>query len=128
MDIYSYIMLKPIITTHTNPLLENFEALNVQERPRDYAGFIYIWKCIPEDKYYLGSHKGIVVDEYRGSGSRFKQVFEYYGITKFKRVILEYVQDEVELKRKEQLWINKFRAVKSSRFYNIKNAVAELAI
>jgi hypothetical protein len=121
-------MLKPIITQHKNPLLENFESLNVQDRPSDYAGFIYLWKCIPEDKFYLGSHKGLVHDEYRGSGSTFKKVFEHYGITQFKRVVLEYVENEDNLKAQEQKWMNKFRAVKSSRFYNNKNAVSNLAV
>lgn len=121
-------MLKPIITTHKNPLLENFDALHVQDRPSDYAGFIYLWKCLPEEKYYLGSHKGLVHDDYRGSGSTFKKVFEHYGITKFKRVVLEYVESEADLKAREQKWINKFRAVKSPNFYNVKNAVAAIAV
>lgn len=121
-------MLKPIITTHKNPLLENFDVLNVQDHPSDYVGFIYLWKCLPEDKFYLGSHKGALHDDYRGSGSTFKKVFEHYGITKFKRVILEYVKTEADLKIQEQKWMNKFRAVKSNRFYNNKNAVSHLAI
>lgn len=121
-------MEKKIITTHTNPLLEDFEALHDKMKPEKYAGFIYLWKCIPEDCYYLGSHKGKDNDEYRGSGRLFRRVFEHYGMTKFNRVILEYVTDEPKLKIREQYWINKFKAVMSSKFYNQKHAVAELAI
>lgn len=120
-------MLKRIITSHQHPLLENFESLH-QSKPEKYAGFIYLWKCIPEDMFYVGSHKGIVHDDYRGSGTRFKKVFEHYGITQFKRVILEYVGDEKEIKNREQLWMNKFRAKQSSRFYNTNNVVAALAV
>lgn len=119
--------MKPIIHTHQNPLLENFESLH-QVQPEQYDGFIYLWKCIPEDMFYVGSHKGPINDEYRGSGRRFKRVFEHYGITQFKRVILEYVPNVEEIKNKEQMWMNKFRAKQSSRFYNTNNVVAHMAI
>jgi len=121
--------MKPIISlTHKNPLLENYQSLQAETKPEKYAGFIYMWKCIPEDMFYIGSHKGIVHDDYRGSGSKFRKVFEYYGITKFERIILEYVEDPKEIKNQEQRWMNKFRAATSSRFYNQKNVVAELAV
>lgn len=119
--------MKPITFTHTNPLLEDFLALN-STKPDTYAGFIYMWKCIPEDRYYIGSHKGVIHDEYRGSGRTFKRVFEYYGITKFERVILEYVEFEDQIKIREQHWLNQFKAVRSDRFYNQKNSVAGNAI
>ena len=120
--------MKPIILTHTNPDLDNFELLHEQLRPEQYAGFVYLWKCIPEDMFYVGSHKGIVHDDYRGSGRRFKKVFEHYGITQFKRVILEYVAEEQDIKVREQLWMNRFKAKRSTRFYNQNNVVAQIAI
>jgi hypothetical protein len=119
--------MKTIIHTHQNPLLENFESLQ-QTPPEKYDGFIYLWKCIPEDMFYVGSHKGIANDEYRGSGARFKRVFEHYGITQFKRVVIEYVPNEKDIKIREQQWMNKFRAKKSPRFYNTNNVVAAIAI
>src|SRR5436309_3014750 len=119
---FALTMLKPIITNHPNQLLEDFESLNVM-KPTEYAGFIYLWKCIPEDMFYVGSHKGIVHDEYRGSGRRFRRVFEYYGITQFKRVILEYVDDPTQIKLREQDWMNKLKVSRSSRFYNSNCAV-----
>lgn len=119
--------MKPIIYTHQNPLLEDIQKLK-QDPPSYYEGFIYLWKCIPEDMFYVGSHKGLSHDEYRGSGSRFKRVFEYYGLTQFERVIVEYVEDAKQIKVKEQLWMNKFRAKHSSRFYNTNNVVASMAI
>jgi hypothetical protein len=115
--------MKPIIFTHENPLLEDFSAL-AAEKPESYEGFVYMWKCIPEDRYYIGSHQGVANDEYRGSGRTFKRVFEYYGITQFRRVILEYVETVAMVKVREQHWLNVFRAVQSDRFYNQKNAVA----
>lgn len=115
--------MKTIILTHTHPLLEDFLALNAL-KPESYQGFIYMWKCIPEDRYYIGSHLGVIHDDYRGSGRLFRKVFEFYGITHFERVILEYVEDATTIKEREQHWLNEFRAVMSDRFYNSKNAVS----
>jgi hypothetical protein len=114
--------MKPIVTTHRNPLLEDIKQLQAV-KPEKFAGFIYLWKCMPEDSFYLGSHKGTPNDEYRGSGTMFRRVFEHYGMTQWERVIVEYVVDESQLKHREQYWIDKFRAVQSDRFYNQKNAV-----
>jgi hypothetical protein len=115
--------MQPIISTsHANPLLEDFDALQ-PEAPEEYQGFIYMWKCIPEELYYIGSHKGRTGDDYRGSGKRFRQVFEHYGITQFERVILEYVDDSLAIKAREQYWLNQFNAIKSKKFLNEKNAI-----
>lgn len=113
--------MKPIVLNHQNPLLADYKLLEAQ-RPDKYKGFVYMWKCIPEDMFYIGSHKGETTDEYRGSGKRFRQIFEYHGITKFERVILEYVDDDAQLRKREQYWMDKFNAVRSSRFLNEKNA------
>lgn len=118
--------LKPIHFHHNNLLLEEFETLHVAQ-PERYVGFVYLWKCIPEDMFYVGSHKGNPTDEYRGSGSRFRRVFEYYGITQFKRVILEYVEDIELLKVKEQEWMNKLGVNRSTRFYNVNRAVKSIS-
>jgi len=112
----------PIILTHRNPLLEDISKLAATE-PEEYAGFIYMWKCIPEYLFYIGSHKGNAYDQYRGSGARFKQVYDYYGLTKFERVILEFVVEADDMKKAEQRWINKFNAVKSKIFLNAKKAI-----
>lgn len=117
-------MEKRIVFTHRNPLLENIKLLESQ-RPEKYSGFVYMWHCIPEDMFYIGSHKGPVHDEYRGSGTRFRHVFEYYGITKFERVILEYVDDADKIKRREQAWMDKFNAASSNVFYNMKNVYSK---
>jgi hypothetical protein len=58
----------------------------------------------------------------------FRKVFEHYGLTQWQRVILEYVTDEAQLRAREQHWLNVFKAIKSSRFYNEKNVIASLAI
>ena len=118
--------MKSVILTHSNQLLEDFESLNMI-KPTKYVGFVYLWKCIPEDMFYVGSHKGPIHDDYRGSGRRFKKVFEYYGITHFKRVILEYVDDPTQIKIKEQEWMNRLRVSQSTRFYNVNKAVRSIA-
>jgi hypothetical protein len=115
--------MKPITFSNTiNPLLENFESLSAPQ-PEQYVGFVYIWSIIPEEMFYIGSHHGKITDAYDGTGSRFSQALRYHGITQFKRVILEYVQDKSKLKYREQFWIDKFNAVRSKSFYNMKNAV-----
>lgn len=113
-------MDKRIIFTHRNPLLENIQLLE-STQPENYAGFVYLWKCIPENMFYIGSHKGKVYDDYRGSGTRFRHVFEYYGSTQFERVILEYVSETDTIKAREQYWMTKFNAAKSQMFYNMRN-------
>ena len=112
--------MKPIILQHKNPLLENYKALEALP-VESYVGFIYMWYCIPEQMFYIGSHKGHLSDDYRGSGSRFKKVFEFYGITQFDRIVLEYFSDLAIMKRREQFWLDKFKAVKSPTFYNVSN-------
>jgi hypothetical protein len=112
----------PITIKHRNPLLEDISQLAADE-PKEYAGFVYLWKCIPETLYYIGSHKGNAYDQYRGSGRRFKQVYDYYGLTKFERVVLEYVAELTELRRREQHWMDKFNAVGSKLFLNEKKAL-----
>lgn len=114
--------MKPIVLSHQNPALADYKLLEAA-KPEQYGGFVYLWKCIPEDMFYIGSHKGTTTDLYRGSGKRFRQVFEYYGVTQFDRVILEYVPDADDLRSREQYWIQKFNAVTSSRFLNEKNAL-----
>jgi hypothetical protein len=111
-----------ITITHRNPLLEDISQLAAVE-PKEYVGFVYLWKCIPENLYYIGSHKGNAYDQYRGSGRRFKQVYDYYGLTKFERVVLEYVTAVSELRRREQHWMDKFNAVGSKLFLNEKKAL-----
>lgn len=115
-------MSLPVTLSHRNPLLEDISQLAV-EAPEEYAGFVYLWKCKPENLYYIGSHKGDQYDQYRGSGRRFKQVYDYYGLTKFERVVLEFVPDANDLRRREQFWMDKFNAVKSKMFLNEKKAL-----
>ena len=108
-------------TNKIHPLLEDFDNLSAPI-PEQYVGFIYIWYCIPEETYYIGKHVGKITDEYDGSGRKFKQVFRHYGVTQFKRAILEYVSDLKNVKYIEQKWISTFNAVHSKSFYNMKNS------
>jgi hypothetical protein len=115
--------MKPItFINDRHPLLEDYESLSAQQ-PEQYVGFVYIWYCIPEDMFYIGKHSSKVTSGYDGSGSRFKQVLRHYGITQFNRVILEYIQDYTTINHREQYWIDKFNAVRSKRFYNVRNSV-----
>ena len=111
---------KRIIFKHKPALLENYKTL-AQSEPKEYQGFIYLWRCVPEDMYYIGSHKGKSYDDYRGSGTRFKYAYDYHGATKFERIVLEYLADTKNIKEREQDWMTKFNAVKSQWFYNMRN-------
>lgn len=115
--------MKKIVFNNTHDaLLENFDSLD-SKKIDNYEGYVYAWKCLPEQRLYIGSHIGTVKDGYDGSGTLFRQVFRHYGATQFKRVILEYVEKKDDVKRVEQRWLDKFSAVRSSLFYNKRNAL-----
>lgn len=59
-------------------------------RQKDYYGFIYKWIDATNGKTYVGSHKGLIKDKYKGSGKLFKWAYNKRP-NKFSREILEYV-------------------------------------
>ena len=60
----------------------------------NYSGFIYEWTNKLDGMKYIGSHKGTIDDGYTGSGKRFENARNKYGIENFERTILEYVEKE----------------------------------
>lgn len=59
--------------------------------------FIYKTTCLIDGNYYIGQHKGYEDDDYLGSGIELKKAIKKYGEKKFKREILAYANDRVEL-------------------------------
>jgi|DEB0MinimDraft_10_1074344.scaffolds.fasta_scaffold50737_2 hypothetical protein len=90
-----------------------------------YFGFVYLWtNTHPEAKThtkYIGQHVGTIDDDYTGSGVLFFRKFKckkYRGY--WKRTILEYCNNLNELNNAEIKWINKYNAVLSEDFCNLK--------
>lgn len=59
--------------------------------------FIYKTTCLINGKYYIGQHKGYEDDDYLGSGIKLKRAIKKYGEKNFKREILAYANDRIEL-------------------------------
>lgn len=84
-----------------------------------YAGFIYEWTNTIDGKKYLGSHFGSIDDGYTGSGKRFGNAVNKYGIGKFSRSIVEYVVFEDAVLLREQHYLDTRNCAKSKQYYNI---------
>lgn len=85
----------------------------------NYAGFVYEWTNKLDGMRYLGSHKGTIDDGYTGSGKRFGNAVNKYGIENFERVIVEYIEKEEDILIKEQHYLDTLGCAKSPLYYNI---------
>jgi hypothetical protein len=85
----------------------------------NYSGFIYEWTNKLDGMKYLGSHKGTINDGYTGSGKRFGNAVNIYGIENFERVIVEYIEKEEDILIKEQYYLDTYGCAKSPMYYNI---------
>jgi group I intron endonuclease len=85
----------------------------------NYSGFIYVWTNKVTGIKYLGSHKGSESDGYIGSGKAFRNAIKKYGIENFYREILEYIEDPLLIKSKEQYYLDLYECAKSKDYYNI---------
>jgi hypothetical protein len=85
----------------------------------NYSGFIYEWTNKLDGMKYLGSHKGTIDDGYTGSGKRFGNAVNKYGIENFERTIVEYIEKEEDILIKEQHYLDAFGCAKSPLYYNI---------
>lgn len=85
----------------------------------NYSGFIYEWINKIDGMKYLGSHKGTINDGYTGSGKRFENAKNKYGIENFERTIVEYVEKEEDILVREQYYLDERNCAKSPLYYNI---------
>ncbi len=79
---------------------------------------IYLTKNLINGKKYIGRDLKNN-SKYLGSGLLLKKAIKKYGISNFKKIILEKCKTEKELNEKECFWIKKFDAINSKDFYNL---------
>jgi hypothetical protein len=84
-----------------------------------YAGFIYEWTNMKTGSKYLGSHKGTVDDGYIGSGKAFLKALKRHGVSSFTREILEFVEHETDIFKREQYYLDERQCATSRKYYNI---------
>jgi group I intron endonuclease len=79
---------------------------------------VYLTINLVNGKKYIGQDSNNN-PKYLGSGTDLKKAIKKYGRDNFKKIILENIEDISKLNEKEEFWIKKFKADKSSEFYNI---------
>jgi len=84
------------------------------------TGFIYIWKNIKENKFYIGSHLGTFNDGYIGSGLLFKPAYQN-SPSSFRRRILEKNIPKKDLLIREEKWLSLIKdSDLGKKYYNLK--------
>lgn len=85
-------------------------------------GYIYLTTNLVNNKKYIGKHKASKFDsDYKGSGKALKRAIKKYSSDNFKVELLEKCYSEDILNNKEKYYIEKFNAVESRNFYNMKD-------
>lgn len=85
-------------------------------------GYVYIVTNLINGKKYIGQHKSDIFDpKYLGSGKILKQAILKEGRENFKIDILETCDCKEQLDKCEAEYINKYNAVESTDFYNLKD-------
>ena len=90
------------------------------------SGFVYLWKDMQKNKFYLGSHIGAQDDGYTGSGHRFLLAYNKRPES-FRRRILEQYDSitRKELLAREQLWLQQIKPEElGKKYYNEKRVAA----
>lgn len=81
--------------------------------------YIYCTTNLINNKKYIGLHKtNDLNDNYIGSGRIFLRALKKYKKLNFKKEIIEFCEDEEELKKREIYWIAYYDASISKEFYN----------
>ena len=84
-------------------------------------GYIYLTTNLINSRKYIGQHKSECFDtNYYGSGKVLLQAITAYGKDNFKCEILCECFSAEELNAKEEFYIEKYNAVNSNEFYNLK--------
>lgn len=88
-------------------------------------GYIYMVINKINGKRYIGKHKSQKFDpRYLGSGVVLKEAKLKYGIENFYSILIETCNSLEELDQQEQFWIETYKAVQNSNFYNIQKGGA----
>lgn len=80
--------------------------------------FIYKTTSLMNGKYYIGQHKGHEDDDYLGSGLALRGAIKKYGEKNFKREILAYANDPVELDLLEAKFVGD-KEVNDAKCFNL---------
>lgn len=84
-------------------------------------GYIYLTTNLVNGRKYIGQHKSNTFDsKYLGSGKILKQAILKEGVQNFTLDILEVCESKEQLDQAEAYYIQKYNAVESSDFYNLK--------
>ena len=86
-------------------------------------GFIYLTTNNANNKKYIGKRvcrDPLKDSEYLGSGKLLLKAVAKYGKESFSRIILKECINEDDLNKSEEYFIDKYDAVNSSEFYNLK--------
>lgn len=84
-------------------------------------GYIYLTTNLINNRKYIGQHKSTEFDiNYYGSGKILLQAINQYGKENFSCEILKECFSEDELNKQEEYYIEKYGAVESREFYNLK--------
>ena len=88
-------------------------------------GYIYLTTCTITRKMYIGARKWsdirtLHMDTYLGSGRLLNEDIDRYGKRYFIKSIIAIARDLQELNDLERQFIDKYQAVSSPQFYNMK--------
>lgn len=88
-------------------------------------GYIYLTTCAITGKMYIGARKWdnlatIYKDTYLGSGRLLNEDIQQYGRRYFVKAIIAIARSLHELNELERHFIDKYHAVDSPQFYNMK--------
>lgn len=82
--------------------------------------YVYITTNLVNNKKYVGLHKtNNLFDGYLGSGRVFLRAKKKYGFNNFFKVILEFCENEIELKEREIYWIKYYDVYLNKNSYNV---------
>ena len=81
---------------------------------------IYLTTNVINGKKYIGKDTKNK-NSYLGSGKFLKQAIVKYGKENFKKEILEYCNNEIHLREREEYWLNYYDAANNTNFYNCHN-------
>lgn len=79
--------------------------------------FLYKTINLINNKYYIGKHKGCPYDNYLGSGLLLKQAIQKYGRNNFRKEVILFCSNEVDLSYLEQIYVEKY--IDDPNCYNI---------
>lgn len=85
-------------------------------------GYIYMTENAITGARYIGQHKLSPrnrMKEYLGSGTRLFRAIKKYGKKNFRKTIIEYCANAVQLNERERYWIAFYDAQRNPQFYNI---------